>query len=198
MYFFLVGNRKHTLKGVLYYLKIIAIIAGTIIALSYIVEIVVSYFAYNSIFSTGIAKYHDPNVSRTFFAMDYMQPLHMMLLAYIVLCRKHLHDYEVYILMLFVILNTMQYITNDIAALYTRAGLVPAIGIILISVQILKRFNPIYSVIFVGIIFVSRMFTYIVDDLGFPFINIAKGDFLSPNYGLISSILFYNPSFSGF
>ena len=83
----------------------------------------------------------------------------------------------------------MRNVTDVMQMAYGRASLVPSIMILLMSAKLFKRLPVVYSFVIIFIFFVYRTSTYI--DLDFPLENIAKGNLLNFNYGLVSSMLYH-------
>ena len=64
------------------------------------------------------------------------------------------------------------------------------------AVKSLQNIPIRYSILFVPIVFVARMQTYISNDLPVSIEMITKGDFFNVHYGLLASIFyFYDPIF---
>ena len=102
---------------------------------------------------------------------------------------RQLHRYEIFITLIFILLHVMPYFTDVMHMIYNRASLVPSVAIILMSAKLFKRLPVVYSYVIIYIYFIYRISTYI--DLKFPLGNIARGDLLDINYGLVSSISYH-------
>jgi hypothetical protein len=138
---------------------------------------------------------HDLNIERDFEIMHYFKLMFLLLMFYVFFNWKYLQSYEVFAIMAFIVIEVVQFNFNVIGILFTRAALIPHVLFLFISTKVLLRLRSIYIFYFVCLVFFIRIFKMQYHNLYYQLENIAKGDLINPNYGLITSIIYYEPIF---
>jgi hypothetical protein len=192
---FFMNKKEFKLNNNLYFFKFIFIIIVSIIALSFVTKLLPYLSYFNDTFLQGFQRYSDLNTNIHFNISDYLSPIYFFIIFYIIVNYKYIKNYEAFALYAFIVVTTMPYVANEMAILYYRASIVPLTLLALMSIKSLTKLPIIYTLFFVVIIFTVRMLTFISGS--FPNLNqVAKGDFLNLNYGLLSSLFyFYDPIF---
>jgi hypothetical protein len=219
-YAFLVYRKMSIPKDGYYWLRILLLFFIIIVGIYLISPIIlvklkdVTGFWKNGVFyhlnpkamlgSNDIFLYNQPfNIS------DYFKLLYFLVFSYVFFNWKYLKNYEVFGIMAFIVIKVVITFFNSFGILYVRAGLLPHFLLVFISSKGLYKLGSIISLkglskgssiyifvlVFVCLIFCIRIFKYNFDGLYFPLENIAKGDFINPTYGLIRSIIYFDPVF---
>ena len=186
--FFVFFFTNYRYKSVSYYIKVMFALILLVFILSSITSSFVNNISINTSLSSGVNKYLYGS-SDEFVIPYYLRPLYIIFFSYIIYNIRQLHRYEIFITVIFIILTVMPYLTDVMQMVYSRASLIPSVAIILMSSKVFKRLPVVYSFVIIYIFFIYRISTYI--DLDFPLENIAKGDLLNFNYGLVSSIFYH-------
>ena len=189
------NKKEFKLNNSLSFLKFIFILIVSILALSFLYKLLPYLSYFDDTFLKGFQRYSDLNTNIHFNISDYLSPIYFFIVFYIIVNYKYIKNYEAFALYAFIVITTMPYIANDMAIFYYRASIAPLILLAMMSIKSLKKLPIIYTLFFVVIIFIARMLTFISG--GFANLNqVAKGDFLNFNYGLLSSLFyFYDPIF---
>ena len=187
---FFMNKKEFELNNNLSFFKFIFIVTLSIIVLSFVNKLIPYLSYFNDTFLQGYRRYSDLNINLHFNISNYLSPIYFFIIFYFILNYKYIKNYEAFALFAFIVITTLPYIANDMAILYYRASIAPLILLVMVSIKSLKKLPIIYTLFFVVIIFTARMFTIVSGN--FPNFNqVAKGDFLNLNYGLLAS-LFYN------
>lgn len=192
---FFMNKKEFKLNNNLSFFKFIFILIVSIIALSFVNKLLPYLSYFNDTFLQGYRRYSDLNINLHFNISNYLSPIYIFIVFYFIVNYKYIKNYEAFALYAFIVITTMPYISNDMAIFYYRASIAPLILLVMMSIKSLKKLPIIYTLFFVVIIFIARMLTFISG--GFANLNqVAKGDFLNFNYGLLSSLFyFYDPIF---
>ena len=84
--------------------------------------------------------------------------------------------------------------SNDLTMLYSRASLVPKIGLLFISMKAFSFFNFRYVLLAIVLIFLFRIVIFSNNPDLIYLKDIANGESLNPFFGLYQSISLYSPS----
>lgn len=205
--FFISNKNKDLLINYLLIIKITLFIPLLILLLINVQQLLIDIVMVdtNHPLYRGFDKYSTQNKSANPFAFSsYIRPIFLMFAAYFVFNLKKINKFDVYILILFIILEYMSHFSVAFTFLYSRATILINIGVLLIATKVLKIFDHIYIFVFILIIFAIRMYLfYTSPELYFFEEGGARSpemsQFLNPINGLLSSIFyFYNPSFDSF
>ena len=159
----------------------------------------------NQQYITQIA--HDiPNLRRAFELQfnNYVQigdnirillsPIVILFLSYYIINKNRLLSFEVFILILFILLNLLpQFYSFIPAVLFGRIQSLLMIIIPLIVAKLLVR-NSYYGLIILGAIFMYRFYTYLDPNIIHSQAAVGYGNYFNPFYGILLMLLFYkNP-----
>lgn len=205
--FFIKRNDRQVLINISLFIKLILFTVSAIFVASFITDQLLTIIRdnpENPLHNAAILKYglggFDYYAPRDFSITNYIKPFYLMIIAYIVFNLKNILHYELFILVTFIIIEVMTYTSMEITIIWSRASLLPKIAMLFIAVKLLKRFNNIYIIAFVCVIFTLRMVVLFFNSSNLWFLeSLAKGELFNPFYGFTYSIFyFYSPLFSGF
>ena len=197
---FMNRNNRYMHLNISVLLKISLLAFISIISGLYFSNLVVDLFGsdVSSPLYKGINKYLE-NKNVNFNFMHYLRPLYIMFIAYIVLNWKQLSHFDIFIVFTVVVIQFLDHLSTNLGMVFSRISISNNIGILFLSIKLLKRFNYKYIVAFVFVIFSLRMYNLIFRPNLFFIEYLANGEFFNPIYGLIYSIFyFHNPSFDNF
>jgi len=194
---FLMRNSSAKINTTIFYFKLVFLTIIAILFLSFFSNALVEYLnSFGSSFKAGYYRYAYLNYQADFDLVNYLQPLYVLIFFYFLINYKSINKNEAFILSSFIVLVSMPFIANEFSILYARSNIAPRIVLILFAIKLLRNFNVTYSFLFVILIFIIRMYTYLSNELTYNLERIADGNFFSINYGLILSIFhFYEPKF---
>jgi len=146
----------------------------------------------------GINKYSEiKDVDFNF--IKYARPLYIMFIAYIALNWKNLSHFDIFMIFIFVVLQSLDHLATNLSMLFSRVSISNNIGILFLSIKLLKKFDYKYTVAFILVIFGLRLHYFVYSSNLFFIEYLGNGQFLNPIYGLFYSIFyFHNPSFDDF
>jgi hypothetical protein len=205
VYALFIYKKDNLSKEVNYYLKVLLLIFAAILIFHILHLVIYSFAAKSPLTSNAYDLYLNPdmNNNKTFNISIYFNLMYLMIITYVVFNLKQLKSYEVFCIMAHIVLVVIQTTNNTFNIVFTRAALVPHLLFILISSKALysdffkglSKWKSVYIFCFISLIFSIRIYKFNFNGLFFPLENVAQGAFLSPNYGLIYSLLYYDPVF---
>ena len=188
--FFMNTNNRHVLSNIWLPIKLILFICGVIVLSSFLNNFLLnSSFEIATIFSKAIKAY-EYRCCNEFNFMDFIRPIYIMLIFYIIYNWKNVTNVDLFIIVIFLIFKYLSFNAFELGMLYSRATLFPQIGILFISIKALSFFNYRYIILFVCIVFFLRIAVFIDTPNLIYLKNIGNGDPLNPFLGLLQSITF--------
>tara|TARA_B110000008_G_C16977982_1_gene566922 strand:- start:5341 stop:6609 length:1269 start_codon:yes stop_codon:yes gene_type:complete len=179
-----------------YYIKLSLLSIITIAVLTTVATFIPYLSYFGDTFLEGYRRYSELNTNLKFNIKNFLSPTYFLFFCYVIFNYKHIKQYEAFVIYSILVLSAIPYISNDMAMVYYRSGIVPTILMALLATRFLKNLSINYTLFFVVTIFTLRLLTYTYTNSADSFIDIiAKGDFLNPSYGLIASIFYFNPIF---
>ena len=191
---FINTNKRYVSLNILLTIKLVLFVSGIILLAFYFNKLLIgSSIEVLKVFSSGIQIYESKN-SNDFYFMDYVGPLYAIFVFYIIYSRRKLTQIELYIIASFLIIEFLQFTSNDLSMLYSRASLVPKIGLLFISMKAFSFFNFRYVLLAIFVIFLLRILIFLNNPELIYLKDIANGESLNLFFGLFKSIYLYNPS----
>lgn len=192
LWFIKTNNRNVTLN-ILLIIKLVLFVSGIILLAFYFNSLLINPRSEGlKALSSGIQIYQN-NLSNDFLFIDFIRPLYAIFVFYIIYCWRKLSQIELYILASFLILEFLQFMSNDLSILYSRATLYPHIGLLFISMRAFSFFNFRYVLLAVFVIFLLRIAIFL-NNPELIYLKDISLDPLNPFSGLFKSIYLYNPS----
>jgi len=210
VYALFIYKKDNLSKEANYYLKVLLLIFAAILCLNILQPVMYSSVAKSPLTTNAYNIYLNPdtlldvNNNKNFNIFIYFNLMYMMIITYVVFNLKQLKSYEVFCIMAYIVLEVMQTTNNVFSIVFTRAALVPHLLFILISSKALycldffkglSKWKSVYIFCFISLISSIRIYIFNINGLSYQLENIAQGAFLSPYYGLIYSLVHYDPVF---